>query len=48
MKAVLSMYEDITVKVNGNLPKEDVFAQIDSALNSLLEQKSVASESIAA
>lgn len=48
VKAVLSMYEDITVKVNGNLPKEDVFAQIDSALNSLLEQKSVASESIAA
>ncbi|GAV79872.1 ADK domain-containing protein/ADK_lid domain-containing protein [Cephalotus follicularis] len=35
--AVLSMYEDITIKVNGNVSKEDVFAQINNALTKLLD-----------
>ncbi|GJX55819.1 adenylate kinase, chloroplastic [Tanacetum coccineum] len=39
VESVLSMYEDITVKVDGTLPKEDVFARIDSALSYLIEQK---------
>ncbi|GLU16331.1 hypothetical protein SLE2022_327700 [Rubroshorea leprosula] len=39
MEAVLSIYEDITIKVNGNVPKEEVFAQIDTALAKLLEQR---------
>ncbi|KAF7836430.1 adenylate kinase, chloroplastic-like [Senna tora] len=47
VEAVLSMYEDITIKINGNASKEEVFAQIDSALTNLLEQKA-ASGSLAA
>ncbi|XP_059631978.1 adenylate kinase, chloroplastic [Cornus florida] len=39
VESVLSMYEDITVKINGKAPKEDVFAQIDNALTELLKQK---------
>ncbi|GAB4861476.1 hypothetical protein Ancab_036678 [Ancistrocladus abbreviatus] len=39
VEAVLSLYEDIMVKVDGNLPKEDVFANIDKALTDTLEQK---------
>ncbi|GKV35196.1 hypothetical protein SLEP1_g43499 [Rubroshorea leprosula] len=39
VEAVLSTYEAITIKVNGNVSKEDVFAQIDTALTKLLEQK---------
>ncbi|XP_044511552.1 adenylate kinase, chloroplastic [Mangifera indica] len=39
VEAVLSMYEDITIKVNGNVAKEDVFTQIDNALTKLVEQK---------
>ncbi|XP_020993319.1 adenylate kinase, chloroplastic [Arachis duranensis] len=48
VEAVLSMYKDITVKINGNVSKEEVFAQIDSALTSLLEQRKAASGSVAA
>ncbi|XP_031250015.1 adenylate kinase, chloroplastic [Pistacia vera] len=42
VEAVLSMYENITIKVNGNVAKEDVFIQIDNALTKLLEQKKTA------
>ncbi|KAF5731549.1 adenylate kinase chloroplastic-like [Tripterygium wilfordii] len=47
VEAVLSLYEDITVKVNGTLPKQDVFAQIDSALSKLLEERKARSGSLA-
>ncbi|KAF1899827.1 hypothetical protein Lal_00019959 [Lupinus albus] len=46
VEAVLSMYKDITVKVDGNLSKEEVFAQIDSALTTLIEQRKAASGSV--
>lgn len=39
VESVLSMFEHITVKVDGTLPKEDVFARIDSALSNLIEQQ---------
>ncbi|XP_071737785.1 adenylate kinase, chloroplastic isoform X2 [Rutidosis leptorrhynchoides] len=39
IESVLSMFEDITIKVDGSLPKEDVFATIDSALSDLIEKK---------
>ncbi|XP_016461537.2 adenylate kinase, chloroplastic [Nicotiana tabacum] len=39
VEAVLSLYKDITVKVNGSASKQDVFAQIDDALTQLQEQK---------
>ncbi|KAL4559142.1 hypothetical protein LXL04_031276 [Taraxacum kok-saghyz] len=39
VESVLSMFEDITVKVDGSLPKEVVFAKIDSALSNLIHQK---------
>ncbi|XAR57567.1 Adenylate kinase [Bertholletia excelsa] len=39
VESVLSMYKDITVKVNGNASKEDVFAEIDGVLTELLEQR---------
>lgn len=48
VEAVLSMYEDITFKVNGNVPKEDVFAQIDDALTKLFEDQKLTSGSLAA
>lgn len=48
VEAVLSMYKDITVKVDGNASKEEVFAQIDGALTTLLEQRKATSESVAA
>ncbi|KAK7263813.1 hypothetical protein RJT34_31410 [Clitoria ternatea] len=47
VEAVLSMYKDITVKINGDVSKEEVFTQIDSALTSLLEQRKAASGSVA-
>ncbi|RRT42102.1 hypothetical protein B296_00018845 [Ensete ventricosum] len=40
MEAVLSIYKDITVRINGDIPKEDVFAEIDKALSSIIENKS--------
>lgn len=39
VEAVLAVYKDFIFKVNGNAPKEQVFAQIDKALSSLLEEK---------
>ncbi|KAI3464373.1 hypothetical protein Pfo_021036 [Paulownia fortunei] len=48
VEAVLSMYKDITVKVDGSLPKQDVFSQIDSILTELLEKKEAALGSLAA
>ncbi|KAL5778803.1 hypothetical protein ACOSQ2_009540 [Xanthoceras sorbifolium] len=39
VETVLSLYQDMIIKVNGNAPKEDVFAQIDIALTNLLEQR---------
>ncbi|KAK9199922.1 hypothetical protein WN944_015116 [Citrus x changshan-huyou] len=48
VEAVLSLYEDVTVKVNGSVNKEDVFAQIDVALTNLLEQRKSALGSLAA
>lgn len=47
VEAVLSMYEDIIVEVDGSALKQDVFAQIDKAISKLVEQKT-ASESVAA
>ncbi|CAK7344765.1 unnamed protein product [Dovyalis caffra] len=48
VEAVLSMYEDITLKVDGNVPKEDVFSQIDGALSKLLMDSKFTSGSLAA
>ncbi|KAG5524827.1 hypothetical protein RHGRI_031483 [Rhododendron griersonianum] len=48
VESVLSMYEGITVKVNGNDSKEDVFSQIDNALTNLIEQKNSTLGSMAA
>lgn len=42
LESVLSLYSDITVKVNGNLSKEEVFHEIDRHLSLLLEAKSKA------
>lgn len=47
VEAVLSMYEDIIVEVDGSALKQDVFAEIDKAISKLVEQKT-ASESVAA
>ncbi|GAB2291159.1 hypothetical protein Dimus_025418 [Dionaea muscipula] len=38
VEAVLSVYENIIVKVDGSMAKEDVFMQIDNALTKLLKQ----------
>lgn len=48
VESVLSMYEDITVKVDGSGSKDAVFAQIDSALTKLLEQKGITLGSVMA
>ncbi|GER27547.1 adenylate kinase [Striga asiatica] len=47
VEAVLSMYHDISVKIDGTLPKQDVFSQIDSILTELLETKEAALGSVA-
>lgn len=39
VEAVLSMYKDIIVKIDGSATKEDVFAHIDKALSKLVEGK---------
>ncbi|XP_026455504.1 adenylate kinase, chloroplastic-like [Papaver somniferum] len=39
VEAVLAAYEDITIKVKGDGPKEEVFAKIDSALSELEQKK---------
>ncbi|KAF7126631.1 hypothetical protein RHSIM_Rhsim11G0052100 [Rhododendron simsii] len=48
VESVLSLYEGITVKVNGNASKEDVFSQIDNALTNHIEQKNSTLGSMAA
>ncbi|CAJ2655316.1 unnamed protein product [Trifolium pratense] len=48
VEAVLSMYKDITIKINGNASQKEVFAQIDGALTTLLEQRKTSSESMVA
>ncbi|XP_023522267.1 adenylate kinase 2, chloroplastic-like, partial [Cucurbita pepo subsp. pepo] len=47
LEDVLSLYQDVTVKVNGNAPKAVVFDQIDRLLTGLLEQRKAAIESLA-
>ncbi|KAJ8759471.1 hypothetical protein K2173_007083 [Erythroxylum novogranatense] len=39
VEAILSLYEDITLKVNGNVGIDEAFAQIDDALTKLLESR---------
>ncbi|PON72542.1 Adenylate kinase subfamily [Parasponia andersonii] len=48
VEAVLSLYKDITIKIDGQVSKEDVFAQIDAALENLLQQRKETSRSLAA
>ncbi|XP_022133521.1 adenylate kinase, chloroplastic [Momordica charantia] len=48
LEDVLSMYQDVTVKVNGNAPKAEVFDQIDRLLSGLIEQRKAAIKSLAA
>ncbi|KAL6512130.1 hypothetical protein OROGR_021727 [Orobanche gracilis] len=48
VESVLSMYKDITVKIDGSLPKQDVFSQIDSKLTELLEKKEASLGTLAA
>ncbi|KAM6544451.1 hypothetical protein CsatB_008898 [Cannabis sativa] len=48
VEAVLSLYEDITIKMDGCDSKENVFAQIDVTLENLLQQRKEASGSLAA
>ncbi|KAL5715763.1 adenylate kinase [Ranunculus cassubicifolius] len=43
---VLSIYKDVTVKIDGSAPKEEVFLQIDSALTGLVERKKAAPASV--
>ncbi|OAY58689.1 adenylate kinase, chloroplastic isoform X2 [Manihot esculenta] len=48
VEAVLSLYKDVILKVDGSVSKEDVFAQIHRALTKLLEDKKATSGSLAA
>ncbi|KAG6435282.1 hypothetical protein SASPL_100152 [Salvia splendens] len=48
VESVLSLYEDQIVKVDGTLPKEEVFSEIDSVLTELLTKKGAAVGSLAA
>ncbi|CAI9786675.1 unnamed protein product [Fraxinus pennsylvanica] len=42
VEAVLSMYEDVTVRVDGSLSKEDVYTKIDTVLRNVLGQRQAA------
>ncbi|KAG7533228.1 P-loop containing nucleoside triphosphate hydrolase [Arabidopsis thaliana x Arabidopsis arenosa] len=46
VRDVLSMYDDITIKIEGNRSKQEVFAQIDSSLSELLQQRNTAPSSL--
>ncbi|XP_051123846.1 adenylate kinase, chloroplastic [Andrographis paniculata] len=46
VEAVLSLYENITVRVDGSLPKEEVFAEIDSILTELIKKKETTFDSL--
>ncbi|KAL1533812.1 adenylate kinase [Salvia divinorum] len=48
VESVLSLYNDQIVKVDGTLPKEEVFSQIDRVLTELLAKKEAALGSLAA
>lgn len=48
VESVLSLYENITFKVDGSLPKQQVFSHIDSILTELVEEKQSALGSLAA
>ncbi|KAL3830303.1 hypothetical protein ACJIZ3_019105 [Penstemon smallii] len=48
VEAVLSLYEGITIKIDGSLPKQEVYSEIDSALTKLHEQKQAPLGSLAA
>ncbi|KAH6834159.1 adenosine monophosphate kinase, partial [Perilla frutescens var. hirtella] len=48
VESVLSIYKDLIVKVDGTLPKEEVFSQIDGILTELLAKKEAALGSLAA
>ncbi|KAG6388849.1 hypothetical protein SASPL_150285 [Salvia splendens] len=48
VESVLSLYNDQIVKVDGTLPKEEVFSLIDRALTELLAKKEAALGSLAA
>ncbi|KAG9456979.1 hypothetical protein H6P81_001487 [Aristolochia fimbriata] len=43
VEAVLSIYEDKMIKIDGNASKEEIFSEIDAALTRVLEEKSAAS-----
>ncbi|CAA6667793.1 unnamed protein product [Spirodela intermedia] len=45
VEAVLGVYENIIVKINGNAPKGQVFSEIDAALSEVLDKKSKESSS---
>lgn len=47
VESVLSLYEDLIFKVDGTLPKEEVFSQIDSTLTELLAKKEAVLGSLA-
>ncbi|KAG6390273.1 hypothetical protein SASPL_148005 [Salvia splendens] len=48
VESVLSLYNDQIVKVDGTLPKEEVFSHIDRVLTELLAMKEAALGSLAA
>lgn len=48
VEAVLSIYQDLIIKVDGTLPKEEVFSQIDNILSELRTKKETALGSVAA
>ncbi|KAL3641445.1 hypothetical protein CASFOL_016413 [Castilleja foliolosa] len=48
VESVLSMYKDLTVRVDGSLHKDEVFSKIDSILTELLEKKEAVLGSLAA
>ncbi|KAK4483873.1 hypothetical protein RD792_011082 [Penstemon davidsonii] len=48
VEAVLSLYEGITIRIDGSLPKQEVYSEIDCALTKLHEQKQAPLGSLAA
>ncbi|KAJ9167198.1 hypothetical protein P3X46_021865 [Hevea brasiliensis] len=48
VEAVLSLYKDVTLKVDGSVSKEEVFSQIDLALTKLFEDRKATSGTLAA
>lgn len=48
VEAVLGVYENITLKINGNASKEDVFSEIDKSLSQILQKRSQENSSVTA